>query len=77
MIKKLQAAIKLEKRIEIIEEKLPNGQKSQKRVEKLEKHIDKILGKAFLKELEAQREKHINDQAYELLKEDITWLLNN
>lgn len=36
-----------------------------------------MLAKAFLNELEAQRNKHINEQAHQLLKEDIDWLLNN
>ncbi len=33
--------------------------------------------KTFLSELEREHPKHINDQAYELLKENINWLLNN
>jgi hypothetical protein len=33
--------VKLEKRIETIEERLPNGKKVKKRVERLEKRIDK------------------------------------
>jgi hypothetical protein len=33
--------------------------------------------KDFLKLLDAQRNKYINEQAYQLLKEDINWLINN
>ena len=33
--------------------------------------------KTFLAELEREHPKNINDQAYNLLKEDINWLLNN
>lgn len=33
--------------------------------------------KTFLAELEREHPKHINDRAYDLLKEDIEWLLNN
>ena len=39
--------------------------------------IDKVLANAFLSELEAQKNKHINEQAYQLLKEDIEWLLSH
>lgn len=39
--------------------------------------IDKVLATAFLNELEAQKSKHVNDQAYQLIKEDIEWLLSH
>ena len=39
--------------------------------------IDKVLATAFLNELEAQKNKYINDQAYQLIKEDIEWLLSH
>jgi len=61
----------------VSKEKLPGKPKIVKKIEKLEKKIDKVLAKAFLNELEAQHGKHINAQAYNLLKEDINWLLNN
>lgn len=38
---------------------------------------DKFQAKAFLNELNAQRGKHVNEQAYQLLVEDINWLLDN
>lgn len=78
LITKLNRIIKIEKRIEVLEEKLPNNQKVLKRIEKLEKKIDKILGERFLKELGTFYEKgRINIEAYQLLKEDIEWLLSN
>jgi len=43
----------------------------------LEKRIDKILGVKLLKELEKMYNKgNINNQTYQLIKEDIDWLLN-
>ncbi len=39
--------------------------------------LDKTLAKSFLSLLDAQRNKSINEQAYQLLKEDVNWLLNN
>jgi len=39
--------------------------------------INKVLAKAFLNELEAQKNKHVNEQAYQLIKEDIEWLLSH
>ncbi len=78
LVKDLQKIIKLEKRIQILEEKLPNGAKFTKKIEKIEKRIDKILGKSFLKELQENYKKGIiNDKAFNLLTEDINWLLNN
>ncbi len=42
----------------------------------LEETKDNLL-EAFLRELDAQRDKHVNEQAYKLLSEDINWFLNN
>ena len=78
LINKLEQAIKIEKRIETLEEKLPNDQKILRRIEKLEKRIDKVLGKNLLKELEKEYNKGtINNLAFELLREDVKWLLND
>lgn len=77
LIKKLQSAIKLEKKIDILEEKLSGKPAILKRIEKIEKHIDKLLAKAFLKELEREHPKNINGQAFRLLEEDVRWLLDN
>ena len=78
LVKDLQKTIKLEKRIETLEQKLPNESKLTRRIERIEKRIDKILGKSFLKELQENYKKRIiNDKAFNLLTEDINWLLNN
>lgn len=76
LIKKLKEADKKEKEKgdKDRKEKEPDGHKSE---EPKEKHSDKHPWKEFLKELEAQKGKHINEQAYVLLKENIDWLLNN
>jgi len=37
----------------------------------------KIQGKAFMNELNAQRGKHINEEAFQILLEDINWGLDN
>ncbi|MBI5734179.1 MAG: hypothetical protein HY973_04550 [Candidatus Kerfeldbacteria bacterium] len=67
----------MDKRIEYLEEKFPGKPKVIKRIEKIEKKIDKVLAKLLLKDIERQKGKYINDQAYNLLVEDINWLLNN
>lgn len=79
LISKLNKIIKLEKKVETREEKLPDKPKIMKQIERIQKTIDKILGKAFLKELEGAyfKKAKINEQAYNLLKEDINWMLNN
>ena len=76
LINKLELAIRIEKRIEVLEEKLPDKPKIIKKIERLEKHLDRVLGTAFLNQLEKEYNKgNINEQAYNLLKEDIGWLL--
>ena len=45
-------------------------------IQKLQR-IKKKDFRDFLNELNAQRSKHINEQAFLLIKEDINWLLNN
>ena len=77
LIRKLKLIVKLEKRVEFIEEKLPGKQKVIKKVEKLERKIDKVLLGLLRYELKALRRGHINEQAYTLLSEDINWLLDN
>ena len=77
LVQKLKTAIKMEKRVELLEEKLPNRPKVIKRIERLEKQLDKVLGTSFLKQLEKEYNRdNINEQAYNLLKEDIEWLLD-
>ena len=78
LIQKLKAAIKIEKKIELLEEKLPGKPKVIKKIERLEKKLDKVLGKQFLKELEAYYKKsRITVEGYNLLKEDAEWMLGD
>ncbi|MFZ2484480.1 MAG: hypothetical protein WAW81_00855, partial [Minisyncoccia bacterium] len=77
LIKTLNKAVKLEERIDLIEEKLPGKPNVIKKLERIEKRIDKILAKLFILELKSQRGKTINEQAYQLLLEDIQWLIDN
>lgn len=78
IIKQVEGAIKLQKRIETIYEKLPNGKRKEKKIEKIELSINKTLLKLFDKELELlQRKDKITKEALDLLKLDIKYLLNN
>ncbi len=77
LVDKVNKAIKIEKKIEILET-IEKGKKVQKKIEKLERKFDKILGKEVAKELENKHNKDImNDQAYQILKDDINWLLTH
>ena len=77
-LKKLDKIIKIEKKIGKLEEKLADKPKIVKQIEKLEKKIDRVLASQFLKDLEKDYDKgRINEQAYSLIKEDISWLLEN
>ena len=78
LIEKIKSIIKIEKKIEIIKERLPNGRMIERRIEKLEKRIDRILAKLLLKEIAKWHDRHfITDQGYNILKEDIEWLIAN
>ena len=64
LIKDLEAVIKLEAR--------------EEQTDKIELKIDKILGKKFLDELEKKYQKQlITVAAYNLLKEDVEWMMNH
>ena len=77
-LKKLEKVIRIENRIEKIVERLPDGSKKEKRIQRLEKKIDRVLAIQFLKDLEKDYNKErINERGYNLLKEDIKWLLEN
>ena len=54
-----------------------DGSRIQKRVQKVEQRLDKVLARSILNDLKRQKGKGINDQAYDLLTEDINWLINN
>ena len=86
LIKDLRAIMKLEKKIITLEGKLPSAvakkltpeQRIQKKIEKLRARIDTMLGKNFLKELEKKYKKGgITIEAYNLLKEDVEWMMVN
>jgi len=77
LIRKLKNAIRLEKRIDFLEEQFLDKPKIVKRIERIENRIDKVLARAIIRDLENQRNRNINDQAYFLLLEDINWLINN
>jgi hypothetical protein len=82
----IKAIIKIEKKIiklegklpPVLEKKLTPEQKIRRQIEKFEAKIDKTLGKNFIGELEKRlKAKTITREAYELLKEDAEWLMNN
>ena len=77
MIEKLQKAIRRKDKIDWFEEKLSNGKNIFKPIEKIVEKIDKLFAVEFIKFLDNQLNKHINQQAYDILKEDIEWLINN
>lgn len=77
IIAKLKQATKIETKIITLTEQLPGKPKVTKQIQKLEERFDKVLGKALSKDVENKHPKFINDQAYNLLTEDITWLINN
>lgn len=55
----------------------PTTKTVQEKVTKVEIVFDKNCAKAMLKELDKYRNKGLNEQAYQLLKEDVQWLVNN
>ena len=73
---KIETAIRIESRIEKVEGKLLDRPEIIGRIERLEKRLDKMLAIKFLNQLGREYNKsNINEQAYNLLKEDIEWLL--
>jgi len=75
-LRKIDRVIRIENKINKIIEKLPDGLKKERRIQRLEKKIDRVLAIQFLKDLEKDYNKgRINKRAYDLLKEDVEWLL--
>ena len=68
--KKFKATIKFSKLIEKRTDGKPNGVKIQV-------VLDKVLMTAMLVELQKYRGKGLNEQGYQLLREDIIWLINH
>ena len=78
LIRDLEKIVKLKTKLEWLEEKLADKPKVVERMERLEKVIDKILTKQILRELDRYLERGwLNEAGYNLLTEDINWLLNN
>jgi len=75
LVKQIEAIIKVEAKIEKVEEK--DKQNKDKKIEKLELKIDKKLARALLIELKAYEKDKINKEAYNIIKEDLEWLINN
>lgn len=77
LISQFKTIVRLEKRIEIIGEKV-KGKIVYRKIETIEKVIDKALCRLLLAELKFYKNgKIINDQAYQILSNDINWLINN
>src|SRR3989344_822650 len=53
----------------------PTTKKIQEKVTKVEIVFDKNCAKAMLKDLDKHRNKGLNEQAYQLLREDVEWLI--
>lgn len=76
LITRLKSIIRIEKRMVTIETWV--GRKRVLRtVEKVQEVIDQRIARALIAELELYKKGRINDKAYELIKEDLEWMLNN
>jgi len=75
LVEKTKAIIKIEEKIEKVEEK--NKRNKDKKIEQLEQKIDKQAAKALLIELKGYKKDKINEQAYNIIKGDLEWLINN
>src|ERR1035437_8669633 len=76
LIQKLQRVLKAQKRIDTIVQKV-NGKNVSKKVERVEMVIDRVLGRALLLDLKGYTRDKINIQAYNVIKADLEWLVNN
>lgn len=75
LIKQVNGAIKFNKKIEVVKEKLPDGSVKLKRVEVFDKKVNKILVKLFMTESQLLlKKKAITIEAYDLIKYDIEYL---
>ncbi len=75
LIKQVNNAIKFNKKIDIIKERLPNGSIKEKRVERFETKVNKILVKLFMAELQLLlKKKAITKEAFDLIKYDVDYL---
>ena len=78
LIKQVNKAIKFNKKIDKVIERLPDGSKREKKVEKFDIKINKILVKLFIAELKLLlRKEKITQEAYDLITADVEYLTNN
>ncbi|OHA90171.1 MAG: hypothetical protein A2665_01145 [Candidatus Zambryskibacteria bacterium RIFCSPHIGHO2_01_FULL_46_30] len=75
LVKQVKAIIKIEAKIEKVGEK--DKKNEEKQIDKLEQKIDKKLARALLIELKGYKKDKINEHAYNIIKEDLEWLINN
>ena len=75
-LKKLEKVIRIKNKISRIMARFPDSSRREKRIQRLEKEIDRVLAIQFLKDLEKDYNKgRINEQGYNLLKQDIEGLV--
>lgn len=77
LINRVSKAIIGEEKIDSLETQKAGTKKITKIIEKLTKKIDRQLLKALKIDLEAYRKDRLNDRAYNIIKEDLDWLILN
>ncbi len=78
LIEKMRKLMRTEKKIEDSEGRPSKEREIDHKEEKSEEKTNKILAKEILKDIEQKHRKgQINDLGYNLLVEDIKWLINN
>jgi len=78
LVKQVNGAMKFSKKIDIIKERQPDGSIKEKRIERFEIKVNKILSKLFIIELQALfKKKMITQDAFNLIKSDVEYLINN
>ena len=76
LVSKLRLATQLEKRIEILQGKLPDRAESTEKIEAMAQQTGQLFLELFLKDLEMWYNKGaVNKQALDLIQENIDWLL--
>jgi hypothetical protein len=68
LVQQVLAAVKIQKTLEMVQ---------GKKVERLYQVLDKIVLKLALATLELAKGKTINQQGYQILKDDINWLISH
>ena len=75
LVKKVEKIIKIEDKIGKTEEK--NKKNKDKKIEKMVDRIDKKAAQALIIELKGYKKDKMNEQAYNLIKYDLEYLINN